>query len=640
MSRRHPARFAKDCGDGAITGPPEQGSGKAPAFSVPRERLTPPPPTEKPKAFWRDGMRHHRRERRSNSSPAAEGSRAGQPRQPFGRRSFRAALGGGKAATTRTEDPGWVTSSGDAVAAAPLDAGGLIAPTGGPAPMRSGSVLRDGCLTSPGKDSLRFQGDLASEKPDDEDGLVTAAGGAGGQENAEQDGEVHGREVGYKVAGWYVARAAVSPNALPLPPLYHLMEVAHRQQRRELEQRFAAKEAKLKEEQDSLRSQLRLLEAISSKAESDHQPEPDKLTKLMGTAGCGDAKKQNTNNKVEDHGGGDGKTAGEAAAMTIDKPGTSAAPDGDKGTATDKRGGVESTTNSGSGMVDTSIDSPTNRNNVNAVDDTTSAISLKNKIDDSGGSGSGITDRFTLAAERIKAARKAVSTSLDELVSSGRRLEGMRKEADQARRRVLRLISEDSGVAAAGSTARGSTVGFLQVISPAWVKLSTEAKTRILSIIERDLGLPQQSLSERTSTLPGPTEDEEIGAVDGGQGVGDGGGGGGSGGEVQPLPRQRSVTPAAGGGLIRPADRDFTAAMKAVKDKLRSTQEQLSTSKALETTATARASEAEGVADCLRVQLEARKRQITEMWGISQGNLVRTQRRLEKLGLGDERPGF
>lgn len=52
---------------------------------------------------------------------------------------------------------------------------------------------------------------------------VAVAGGGGGEEDG-GDGEVHGREVGYRVAGLYVARsAAASPNALPLPPLYHLV---------------------------------------------------------------------------------------------------------------------------------------------------------------------------------------------------------------------------------------------------------------------------------------------------------------------------------------------------------------------------------------------------------------------------------
>ena len=212
-----------------------QGSTKAPAFSVPRERFTPPPPTEKkPAVFCREGE-HRRREDRTGSAPATTGSWTNRPRQPFGQRSYRAALGAVDAAASRTERSTTVTSSGSVVAAAAaaasasaaeaaaLSDGGLIAPRGGNAPTkrRLGSITPGGGLPLPEEDSLRFE-DLLAAWPHGEDGLVASAGGGEGQEK-EEDGEAHGREVGYKVAGVYVARAAASPNGLPLPPLYHLV---------------------------------------------------------------------------------------------------------------------------------------------------------------------------------------------------------------------------------------------------------------------------------------------------------------------------------------------------------------------------------------------------------------------------------
>lgn len=46
----------------------------------------------------------------------------------------------------------------------------------------------------------------------------------GDSKGREGEEEVHGRKVGYHVAGVYVARAAgTSSNALPLPPLYFLV---------------------------------------------------------------------------------------------------------------------------------------------------------------------------------------------------------------------------------------------------------------------------------------------------------------------------------------------------------------------------------------------------------------------------------
>lgn len=53
---------------------------------------------------------------------------------------------------------------------------------------------------------------------------------------------------------------AATPTLLPGVICEHTcdkLEVAHRQQRRELEEIFAAREAKMKEEQESLRSQVR-----------------------------------------------------------------------------------------------------------------------------------------------------------------------------------------------------------------------------------------------------------------------------------------------------------------------------------------------------------------------------------------------
>ncbi|CAN0355364.1 unnamed protein product, partial [Ectocarpus sp. 13 AM-2016] len=76
------------------------------------------------------------------------------------------------------------------------------------------------------------------------------------QEDGEGNEAQHIR-IGYTVAGAYFERAATPPSyCLDLPPLYYLLEVAHRQQRRELEEAFAVKTAFMDHEQEGLRNQV------------------------------------------------------------------------------------------------------------------------------------------------------------------------------------------------------------------------------------------------------------------------------------------------------------------------------------------------------------------------------------------------
>lgn len=189
-----------------------QGS-KAPAFSVPRESFAPLSPAENPTAFWRVGEQQHVRETRPASSPSQGSSWV--PQTAFVRKTYPDASGGGDA-TSRARYSR--VAYGHYAAAPPND----CALRGGPTPTR----LDSGGYTPPGEDSLRFDGGDLNAWPCGEDGgLVAATGGGEEEREEEEDGEVHGREVGYKVAGLYVARAAASPNVLPLPPLYHLVRV-------------------------------------------------------------------------------------------------------------------------------------------------------------------------------------------------------------------------------------------------------------------------------------------------------------------------------------------------------------------------------------------------------------------------------
>lgn len=180
--------------------------------------------------------------------------------------------------------------------------------------------------------------------------------------------------------------------------------------------------------------QLRLLEATTPTAENTHRAQPDEPANLPDAAGCGD--RQNTNSnwafaaRVEDDcgggGGGEATTAGGTVMTIDDKPDNSPVSDaGEDTTGNDHDDSGKSGTSDSSGTNDTGT------------------IDLKINSGGGGGSSSGTgsnsaTPSPISPATRIKAARKAVGVSLDELVASGEKLERMRKEADQARRRVRR----------------------------------------------------------------------------------------------------------------------------------------------------------------------------------------------------------
>eukprot|EP00903_Cladosiphon_okamuranus_P011173 g10545.t1 len=629
MSPRLKRRTVEDRGDGNIIGRPEQAT-KAPAFSVPRETCAPLPPVEHPTAFWRVREQQHVRETRSGSPPPQPGCRI--PQTTLVRRSYRDASGGGGGATSGAYCGGGVAYA-DHAAGPPSD-GGLITPRAGSAP----TTLDSGDFTPPVNESLRLDGGggLNAVPRGEDGGLVAMTGGSRAGQEEEEDGEMHGREVGFKVAGLYVARAAASPNTLPLPPLYHMLEVAHRQQRQELEERFAAKEIKMKEEQDRLRNQLRLLEATAPKAGNIYEPRPVRLARSRNAAGIRDADTQRANSegtsgtKTKDGGGvGEGTTAVDTVVTADKSDGSAVSKAAENIRNTDHRT-VGIGTKNGSSTNDTSV------------------VRLNSNNSGSTSSGSTSATQPTSAADRIKAAREAVSVSLQELIASGEKLGRMREEADQARRRVRSMISgppSDDRVAAAMMTRR-SSVGFLQASSAGWLKLSPEAKMRILSEIERELGLQQLGLSKRSLPLPGPTKDDQIGSGDGDGGVGSVDGDGGdvavatSRGEVEPVLRERLVTPVAAAGVAGKEEGGLKAELEAVKDRLRVAEEQMSKYKALETNAALRAAKAEWSADRLTVQLEARKRQIEELREISQGNLIRAQLRREAIGdLGGEEAG-
>ncbi|CAN0070396.1 unnamed protein product, partial [Ectocarpus fasciculatus] len=101
----------------------------------------------------------------------------------------------------------------------------------------------------PGKHSLSVPQHQISVAPRDE-------GRAQQRQQAEEGEEAQQIRIGYNLAGAYVEMTATPPSYHPnLPPLYHMLEVAHRQQRRELEEAFAVRTVLMEQKQESLRSQ-------------------------------------------------------------------------------------------------------------------------------------------------------------------------------------------------------------------------------------------------------------------------------------------------------------------------------------------------------------------------------------------------
>lgn len=166
--------------------------------------------------------------------------------------------------------------------------------------------------------------------------------------------------------------------------------------------------------------QLRLLEATAPKAVNIHQQQSNQLTRSRNATGSGDADTQKANGEGTSATKAGDKDVGDAGdtVVTIDKPGNSAASEAENNSNTNH---------------DT-VENGTDGNNIND----TSIVHLKSNNSGSISSDSSSTAQPTSAADRIKAAREAVSVSLQELIASGEKLGLMRKKVDQGRRRVRR----------------------------------------------------------------------------------------------------------------------------------------------------------------------------------------------------------
>ena len=187
--------------------------------------------------------------------------------------------------------------------------------------------------------------------------------------------------------------------------------------------------------------QLRLLEATTPTAVNTHRAQPDEPANLPDAAGCGDSQNTNSNwafaARVEDDcgggGGGEATTAGGTVTTIDDKPDNSPVSDAAEDTA---RNDHDESGKSGTSDSSGTNDAGTIGLKINSGGGGSSSSSSSSS---SSGTGSNSATPSPISpATRIKAARKAVGVSLDELVASGEKLERMRKEADQARRRVRR----------------------------------------------------------------------------------------------------------------------------------------------------------------------------------------------------------
>ncbi|CAM9998285.1 unnamed protein product, partial [Ectocarpus fasciculatus] len=152
--------------------------------------------------------------------------------------------------------------------------------------------------------------------------------------------------------------------------------------------------------------------------------------------------------------------------------------------------------------------------------------------------------------------------------------------------------------------------------------------------------------NEKKSTLPNPErelaaerqsghapsrENRRSGGVCGADSLG-GGDGGGDNDEIFPVGvvetlRERAAAASLAAEVARKDGDRARVELEAFKDRVAAVEELLSKSKAAEVDSASRASEVERTCSRLRMQLQARERQIAELREISQGNLARARHR-------------
>ncbi|CAM9734352.1 unnamed protein product [Ectocarpus sp. 8 AP-2014] len=243
------------------------------------------------------------------------------------------------------------------------------------------------------------------------------------------------------------------------------------------------------------------------------------------------------------------------------------------------------------------------------------------------------------AAARIKAEREEIRALLKGLVESGDNLSRVRKEIVVKTKRLgkpqesSRAITKDTGSPGHREIPEKGVLRSLGTVdAPAKEAVAENEKMRASSNSERELAVETQSgnAPKREGRRSGGR-----GGVRGADGLGGDAGRGGDGGGndegfavgVVEMLRERAAAASLAAVVARKDGDRARVELEAFKERVASVEELLSKSKAAEVDSASRVSEAEQTCARLRIQLQARERQIAELQEISQGNLTRAQHR-------------
>ncbi|CBN79570.1 expressed unknown protein [Ectocarpus siliculosus] len=503
-------------------------------------------------------------------------------------------------------------------------------------------ALNAGSLV-PGKKCLPDPQQQVSVAPSDQ--------GREQQQLQQEDGEGEEAQyirIGYTVAGAYFERTATPPSyCLTLPPLYHLLEVAHRQQRRELKEAFAAKAAFMEHEQEGLKNQLLLVETNDLKLmnAAHHQDQQSKQIEYgEASNGVGLAPENGGN------GGGNRRPSNETSGNSVvDRTlssSTETARDTTKGDSDAKDNNEEVCNNDNSATKA-----------IHVHDETSGGLGsrssgklahIHNKTSSKTVSGIGIGSpsspsspssikthpgSIAAATARIKAEREQIRALLKGLVESGNNLSRVRKEIVGKTKRLgkpqeSRAITKDTGYPGHREILEKSVLSSLGTVeAPAKEAVEENEKMRALSNAERELAVETQSGNAPTR------EGRRSGGCGGVLGA-DGLGGGGSGGNDEgfavgavEILRERAAAASLAAEVARKDGDRARVELEAFKERVASVEELLSKSKATAADSASKVSEAEQTCARLRMQLQARERQIAQLQELSRGNLNRAKHR-------------
>ncbi|CAB1116937.1 unnamed protein product [Ectocarpus sp. CCAP 1310/34] len=455
------------------------------------------------------------------------------------------------------------------------------------------------------------------------------------QQLQQEDGEgeeVQHIRIGYTVAGAYFERTATPPSyRLTLPPLYHLLEVAHRQQRQELEEAFAVKMALMEHEQEGLKNQDQQSKQIGyGEASNGVAVSPENV------GNGGDKRRPNNEN------------SGNSVVDRDLSSSTKTMRDITKG---------DSDVNDNSEEVCNSDNSATKVTHVH--DETSGGIGshsrvkvklshMHNKTSNKTVSGIGIgsTSRtsstssikthpgsIAAATARIKAEREEIRALLKGLVESGDNLSRVRKEIVGKTTRLAwpqesRAITKGTGYPGHREIPEMGVMTSLETVDgPAKEAGAENEEMSALSNAERELAVETESGNVPKREGRRSSDRRDVGGADG---LRDGDGGGNEEGfavRVVQMLRERATAASLAAEVARKEGDRARVELEALKERVASVEELLSKSKAAEVDSASRVSEAEQTCARLRMQLLARERQIAELREISQGNLDRAKHR-------------